>query len=198
MHYVSLGHACQVAHQLKRLGLAQETLFYDWLVTHHAKLISTLDFGFADRLFREGYTLPQAGNYLFENSTGLSFYPHDFRGLPEKDTALIESQIEDVRTKYVRRALRTREILNSGSSVCIVRHFFSEPLEKIQKQQEEIVHSLAELYPSTQFTYLWGSEFDATSVNSHFGPIHHLPKAPAWEGDDVAWEKFTGTQPVSV
>lgn len=190
MYYISLGHACQVAHQLKRLGLAQETMFYDWLVTQHDRLVESLDFSFIDKLFREGYKLPTTGNYLTETGTGLSFYPHDFRGLPEKDTLLIDSQIDDVRIKYVRRAERTREILASGAPVCVVRHFFGEALEKVQAQQGEIVERLAKLYPTTRFEYLWGSEHDASALKSPFGTIHHLPKASAWQGNDAAWEKM--------
>ncbi|OIS91117.1 DUF1796 family putative cysteine peptidase [Brucella cytisi] len=190
MHYVSLGHACQVAHQLKRLGLARETMFYDWLVTQHEKLLKTLDFRFINNLFQDGYTLPENGNYLIECSTGLSFYPHDFRGLAEKNRELIDSQIESVRSKYVRRAERTYDVLNSGVEVCVVRHFFAEPLAAVQSQRDEIIHRLGELYPSTQFTYLWGSEFDAAGVDFASGKIHHLPKTPVWQGDDTAWNRM--------
>jgi len=46
-------------------------MFYDWLVTRHDELLKTLHFGFVNRLFREGYTLPETGNYLIVNVTGL-------------------------------------------------------------------------------------------------------------------------------
>ncbi|MEJ5083872.1 DUF1796 family putative cysteine peptidase [Ochrobactrum sp. MYb379] len=197
MKYVSLGHACQVAHQLKRLGLSEETLFYDWLVTHHGRLMDSLDFSFKNRLFSEGYTLPQKSNYLIENSTGLSFYPHDFRGLPEKDTKLIDSQIDDVRSKYMRRAERTLEILNSSQQVCVVRHFFSEPLDNIIGQQKEIIDKLGHLYPTTEFQYLWASELETANLNSPHGPIHHLPKANVWQGDDTAWGKAASNETLS-
>lgn len=164
-------------------------MFYDWLVTHHGRLLETLHFGFADRLFREGYSLPETGNYLVENVTGLSWYPHDFRGLPEKDRPLIDSQIESVREKYVRRARRTREVLASGGEVRIVRHFFEEPVDKIPQQQAEIVARLSSLFPNTEFSYLWGSDFETNEINSPFGAVHHLPKAATWQGDDGAWDK---------
>lgn len=189
MKFVSLGTACQVTHQLRRLGLADETMFYDWLVTQHRQLIGTLAFDFTESLFREGYTLPNAGNYLTENVTNLCFYPHDFVGLAEKDEAAINQQIQKVREKYVRRAARTRETFSSGGRVCVVRHFFDTPPEAIVEHQQEIVLRLASLYPSTTFTYFWGSDFSIDAeLGSRNGRVHCLPKAETWHGNDAAWD----------
>jgi len=190
MIYLGLGAACQVTHQLRRIGLVSETMFYDWLVTHHIRLIETLPFNFGGSLFQEGYTLPAAGNYLVENATGLSFYPHDFQGLAEKDRALIDEQIDAIRDKYIRRADRTRSVLSSGEDVCIVRHFFAETPENIIRQQGELIARLSTLYPETNFSYLWGSDFKVDQIELPFGTIHHLPKASTWHGDDAAWDKI--------
>ncbi|WP_376742676.1 DUF1796 family putative cysteine peptidase [Ensifer canadensis] len=186
---LSLGSACQVAHQLNRLGLRRETMFYDWLVTHHARLLETLPLNFEERLFREGYALPPVGSYLVENVTRLSFYSHDFPGLAEKDRKLTNDEVEVVREKYVRRAKRTREVLSSGTDIRIVRHFFAEPVENIAQQQEQLVSTLSALYPETSFTYLWGSDFNADHLQSPFGYVHHFPKAETWLGNDQAWDR---------
>lgn len=68
-------------------------MFYDWLVTHHARLLDTLPLNFEERLFREGYTLPQVGSYLVENVSGLSFYSQDFPRLAEKDRKVTDEEV---------------------------------------------------------------------------------------------------------
>lgn len=191
--FLSLGSACQVTHQLRRLGLCDETMFYDWLVTHHARLLDTLPLNFEERLFCEGYTLPRVGSYLVEKVTGLSFYSHDFPGLAEEDSKLTDEEVEAVRIKYVRRAKRTRKVLASGADVCIVRHFFGEPIENIVQQQQQLTSTLTALYPKTRFTYLWGSDFSADHLESPFGYVHHLPQADTWLGNDEAWDRAVGS-----
>ena len=187
---VSLGKACQVAHQLRRTGLGDgQTMFYDWLVTHHTELLKTLSLDFEDRLFRDGYSLPPAGVHLVENVTGLSFYSHDFPGLAEGDRAVSDDEVEAVRRKYVRRMKRTRGVLSSGGEVRIVRHFFEEPVETVVQRQADVVARLSELYPQTRFTYLWGSDFNTDELDSPFGDVHHLPQSETWLGNDEAWNR---------
>lgn len=186
--FVSIGAACVVSHQLKRMNLQQESLFYDWVVSPHGKLIETLGLQVEDRLFRKGVAFPEVGKYLTDLGTGLNFYPHDFKGIIERDIDLVNEQIEAIRTKYLRRAERMRAILSSGERIFVVRHFFSEPLKNLAQQQREISAALTENYPQTEFRYVWGSELAATGFQPCIGKLYHFPAHTVWTGDDAAWE----------
>ncbi|MEJ1121094.1 DUF1796 family putative cysteine peptidase [Phyllobacterium sp. CCNWLW109] len=186
--FVSIGTACVVSHQLKRINLQQESLFYDWVVSPHGKLIETLGLHVEDKLFRKGVAFPETGKYVTDLGTGLNFYPHDFKGIIERDFNLVNEQIEAVRTKYLRRAERMRAIFSSGERIFVVRHFFSEPLENLSQQQKEICATLAAHYPQTEFKYVWGSELPAKGFQPHIGKLYHFPAHTVWTGDDAAWE----------
>ncbi|EJN02277.1 DUF1796 family putative cysteine peptidase [Phyllobacterium sp. YR531] len=186
--FVSIGTACVVSHQLKRINLQQESLFYDWVVSPHAKLVETLGLDVEETLFRKGVAFPQVGKYLTDLGTGLNFYPHDFKGIIERDIHLVNEQIEAVRTKYLRRAERMRAIFSSGEKIFVVRHFFSEPLENLPGQQKEISETLSKHYPQTEFKYVWGSELPSAGFQPHIGRLYHFPAHTVWTGDDAAWE----------
>lgn len=187
--WISLGAACQVAHQLRRIGLSAETMFYDWIVTDHLTLLRTLDVNVGDDLFQKGYSLPKGGRHLFDAGTGLRFYPHDFLGLIEEDEVLVASQISKVREKYLGRLARMHNILASGEPICIVRHFFSEPAEQVAELQTEIVARLNQLYPGKERLFFWASDDNLEGSSFPHGTVYHLPRGATWHGDDASWDR---------
>ncbi|WP_087000784.1 DUF1796 family putative cysteine peptidase [Rhizobium sullae] len=188
MRIISLGHACQVAHQLRRLEVAKETLFYDWIVSTHDALMSTLHLELDGILFSERIEFDSRKVRLQDKASGLWFYGHDFPGAANKTGIATKDEVDAVREKYLRRSERTKQAL-SENDVTVIRHFYDLQLEKAQTEQLEIAAKLEQLYPGTNFLYLWISELPESDHTPHKGRMLHVPKGADWKGDDHAWDR---------
>lgn len=186
MNVVGLGHACQVAHQLKRLGISKETHFFDWIVSTHDALMKTIDLRLDGVLFSDGIEFDSRKVRLRDIATGLWFYGHDFSGAAASTGIAHKDEVDAVREKYLRRSVRTRQAL-SRSEATIIRHFYDAPVERAAAEQLEITTKLEALHPNTKFSYIWISELPDSGHPPEKGQVFYVPKAADWRGDDDAW-----------
>lgn len=176
MLVLSLGHACQVAHQLHRLFGKQETFFFDWIVTDHAALIRNAGLDAGGLLIPKNLERAPNRKSVLDKGTGLRFYGHDFTapdGLIPDD---FMQSVDQVRDKYRRRANRTHELLASGMPVVMVRQ------EPDGVREDEIIAEFAGQYPRGRFRYVWCT--DAGSYGTMRTPL-----GGNWKGDDEAWDR---------
>ncbi|MCA1439325.1 hypothetical protein I6F07_03610 [Ensifer sp. IC4062] len=187
MNVISLGHACQVAHQLKRLGIAQRTHFFDWIVSHHDALIKNLHLNLDGVLFSEGVAFNGKRTHLRDVATGFWFYGHDFSGVHNRTGTVSDEELDEIKAKYLRRSHRTKLAL-SAERVTVIRHFFETPFRQAEAEQLEIIERLETLYPSTQFSYWWATELSTQGRTPPRGRFLFAPKSDDWKGDDHAWD----------
>ncbi|MDW9633603.1 DUF1796 family putative cysteine peptidase [Sinorhizobium meliloti] len=188
MKVISLGQACQVAHQLKRIGITEQTNFFDWIVSPHEVLIKNLHLNLDSLLFSKGVVFNGKRTHLRDVATGFWFYGHDFSGVENRTGIVTDEELAKIKEKYLRRSRRTRIALSEGP-VTVVRHFYETPVAQAVAEQRQLVETLESLYPRTEFSYLWASELPVDCEMHTRGSVVHTPKGNDWKGDDQAWDR---------
>lgn len=184
---VSVGAACEVAHQVRRRHPDQPTYFYDWIVAAEEPFLRHVDLVFDRFLEAEDLELAPTGWSVLDRATGFRFYPHDFLCLGTGRLPNVE-EIAEVRARYLRRAERTRELLGSGEPLFLLRHFYAEPVAKLSAAAERIVATVRRAYPGGDFRWIWLTEHEVAPAPLAGGELHGVGKGRDWKGDDARWD----------
>ena len=136
-HYISLGYNCFVASDLRKLGLRDSSMPFDWNRTYFKaieKVIKKETNGFLeyDRLI-------QSDNYLYvyyDPSFGITFV-HDF-----VDYKPLKNQIKSVKRKYERRLSRFYEHISEPTLFIRYCCDFDDELKYICSHFESIDKSI--------------------------------------------------------
>ena len=110
---VSLGYACDVAFQIRRVFDQTESYPFDWLLTPLDAVEALIENSFAGFLIPENLCLER--DYILDLSNGIK-YLHDFKNHQD-----FLSEVSDVQEKYSRRIARWLELMNGDAQVLFIR-----------------------------------------------------------------------------
>lgn len=146
-HYVSLGSFCGVAMELDRIGLRQESLPFDWLITaDFDSVLWLIRNHFEGFLEKEDLYQEETPDYYYSKRFQIHYY-HEFIG-----TGSLEEQYDAVLEKYRRRIGRFYEIISSPT--VFIRSCNGREIEYIQKHQEEIESLLKSFNAENRIIYI--------------------------------------------
>lgn len=182
---VSLGRACQPAHQIRRiLGITSAQVF-DWIVTTDEGLVTLI----GEQL--EGFF---ARDRLGVNPKGVVIdLPTDTRFLHEFPKGSdMDAKHEEHRGRYAALVERWRTLLASDAEVLFVRqHGWDADPRAAARRLWRVIREQA---PGLRFTILYLTKDPADDVSwQEEGIINRFLPQPTpykWTGDDTAWERL--------
>lgn len=146
-HYVSLGCLCAVSMELERIGLRQESLPFDWLISKDfGAVLSLVQNHFEGFLSKENLYQEPTPDYYYDIRFKIHSY-HDFTAAKSLD-----EQYEAVREKYSRRIRRFYEIVSSPT--VFIRYCCSEDVNFIPQHSAEIESLLKSFNPENRIIYI--------------------------------------------
>ena len=128
-NYISLGYFCEVAQDLEKLGLRNQSSPFDWGISYFENVIDAIDREFDG--FMDFDNLSQnvnVRNHYREDSYNFYFF-HDF-----SQYSSLEKQYEVVKNKYYRRINRFLQTIKQPT--LFVRYISSEELDENNKSLE--------------------------------------------------------------
>ena len=184
---VSLGRACQPAHQIRRiLGITAAQVF-DWIITTDQGLVALIEanldgFFTPDRLVRD----PKVG--MVDLPTGTKFL-HEF---PKGSD--VSAQHAEHAGRYAMLVRRWCTLLASDEHVLFVRQHGWDPESRAAAVR--LRQAIRRQAPRLPFTILYLTSDPIDEVSWHEeGIINRYlpqPKPYHWKGDDAAWERLLG------
>ena len=146
-HYVSLGSFCGVAMELERVGLRQESLPFDWLITaDFDSVLWLIRNNFDGFLEKEDLYQEETPDYYYSKRFSIHFY-HEF-----VSTKSLDEQYDAVAGKYRRRIKRFYGIISSPT--VFIRSCVGGETEYILKHQEEIESLLKSFNSENRIIYI--------------------------------------------
>lgn len=193
---ISIGATCQTARQIRNLLEQREAYYFDWLISPLPAVMKSIENGFTGILQPENLSYSDHRKIrLIDSINGLQ-YQHDFP-VDEKndDPALREMILPDfvdhahlAREKYIRRALRTLDVLSSGVHILLVR-YVQDASELAPQRRNELKKVFAHRFPSGQLSFLWASPHVEGFNTVDDGWLCNLPPSPRWDGDAEGWRR---------
>jgi hypothetical protein len=182
---VSLGRACQPAHQIRRVLQISAAHIFDWIVTtDHG--VATLIASDLDGFFDRGGLIMGPEGCIIDRVTQTQFL-HEFPTGSD-----VETQHHAHQERFVMLAERWRTLLASPQAVLFVRqHGWDAAARASAVRLRDTIRRRA---PRLRFAVLYLTA-DATE---HWGETQilnrHLPQPSPydWRGDDAAWERLLG------
>ena len=190
---LSLGHACDAAHQIRRHFHQTEAYPFDWLTTPLSGLMQLIENDFA--LFLDEGHLTPAGKYLCETKYGVRFL-HEF-----PDPNRFRENLDEVRAKYQRRIQRWWSVMESGGRLLFVRsEQFVNAANVTEEKARALLKVLQQKYLKIKVHLLVLNPVAASIPVINEDNLWLLPLKPPepweWSGDDAAWsevfERVTG------
>lgn len=182
--YISLGHACQPAYNIRNILGQQEAHFFDWLVTPSTTIAHLLQSGGPLSLFNDKSAFKIVGqhktNAIVEHAQlGVIFY-HDFphiKGIAAFDTVV---------SKYSHLAKRWNDTINTGKPILFVRHHAS------REDALAIKRAIYEAYPKLEYDLLVVNEGLPTEPwnISHVIDMTISTGSNDWHGDITGWTRI--------
>jgi hypothetical protein len=185
---LSLGYACDVAHQIRRILKQTESYPFDWLLTPINALQSMIQTDFEN--FLEEEYLCQEKNYVLDRQSGIK-YLHDFKNLPEwsNDTSAVKD-------KYRRRIDRWLELMTQDMPALFVRgQKENDRLPSIDHAGAvDLLNIINQKYPSIKAHLLVIQPIDSL-IPDFKGDTITMVKMPSpnpavWSGDNEKWESL--------
>lgn len=193
--FISLGHDCQAAYQIRRATQSKSSYFYDWLLTplNSCNLIEIDD----TQIFKPGnWAIQPDGKSVLDKGTGLSFV-HEF-ALKDKvaelvDENLVESQLDDARRKFIHLKHKTlREIQGAKRCILVRRHEQLTDALAAEKAANYILQSYRKINPDVKLV-LVSSPKVYESFHPHYTIVgvsqNKLSNNGGWHGDDDSWDR---------
>lgn len=202
---ISIGASCQPAKQIRTLLGQTEAYFFDWMISPLPAVLRAYETDFVNLLQAENLSYSDHRKIRLRDAANGLEYQHDFpvdanNADPAQREVILPDFADHVaiaQEKYARRLERTREVLDAGEPILIVRYvntpFDLEPANR--KALAEIVRSK---HPSAQLTFLWASPLVSDFTRSAEGYICTLPHSPKWDGCPIGWGRvleFCGMLP---
>nr|WP_255643142.1 DUF1796 family putative cysteine peptidase [Acidocella sp. KAb 2-4] len=185
---VSLGYACDVAHQIRRILHQTESYPFDWLLTPLNAVQTLIQTGFDGFLAPEN--LVHEHNYVLDRETGIK-YLHDFKNLEN-----FSGEIMEIREKYSRRVARWQDLMRHQASILFVRgqkdydHLPPISLDAARRLWSVI----AQAYPAISLHLLVIQPLDCTVPDFADDKITMVrmgnPDPIVWSGDDGKWQQL--------
>lgn len=184
-HVISLGRACQPAHQIRRiLGIATAHVF-DWIITTDPGLLTLVDTNL-DGLFSRDKLGVGTGNCIVHLPTDTRFL-HEF---PRNGD--IDAHYGQHDGRFAMLIERWRTVVASDARVLFVRQhaWAAEPRTwalhlqtSLRRRGPRLTFELLYLTNDPLDDLPWGLD---GIVNRHLTQ----PEPYRWEGDDAAWERL--------
>jgi hypothetical protein len=182
---VSLGRACQPAHQIRRLVPGAEAHVFDWIITPDSTVMDLIDTDL-DGMFARARLEMGPQKCIVDRVTGARFL-HEFPEGTEFD-----AQYEKNEGRYAMLADRWRALLASEQSILFVRQHAWD--ENLRASAVRLRDKIAAKAPKLRFLLLYLTEDEVAPWNE--AGILNLrllqPEPYVWTGDDAAWEDVLG------
>lgn len=186
---ISLGRACDIAYQIRRVFNQAEAYPFDWLVTPMSGLIKVIQSDFDG--FIDADHLEIRDNRVVNQESNIVFF-HDFE---EQQIPTFKQALPQVMDKYKRRIERWRTVVNSGNPILFVKGSNDTSLGVITEDQARLIYdTLTQAYPHCDVHLLCQNVPEAGIAPQRIGNIRidnvRKPASAAWSGDDAAWSEM--------
>jgi hypothetical protein len=184
---ISIGVSCQPAKQIRTILGQTEAYFFDWMIAPLPAMLKAVESDFAGMLQPQNLSYSDSRKIRVEDSANGLQYQHDF---PADESGMVLPGFADhadaVREKYLRRAMRTKEVINSGEPILLVRYVQVQP-ELTESARASVVRLFAERFPKGRLSFLWASPLIEGFNRTDGGYLCHVPYSPKWDGDEAGW-----------
>jgi hypothetical protein len=181
---LSLGYACDVAHQIRRILNQTEAYPFDWLLTPLDAIEKMIRTEFADFLHEANLRADEA--CVFDQSSGIRFL-HDFTNLQN-----FHNELDGAKEKYHRRIARWLDLTRQKCPVLFVR---SQKLhDRLPLIDYEAARRLLDVigrhYTSISPHLLVVQPEDSTIPDRRGEDVTmvKMPNSLLWSGDDERWD----------
>ncbi len=179
---VSLGRACQPAHQIRRLDADAQAHVFDWVITPDQGLVDLIATGLDGFFARERLEMGHH-NCIADRVTDTRFL-HEFpKGLD------FAAQYELNAGRIAMLVERWRALLASSQRILFVRqHAWNADVRGTAVRLRDTIAARA---PHLCFSLLYLTETEGDDWGEHGIMNLHLrqPEPYVWTGDDAAWEQ---------
>lgn len=163
-HYISLGHCCSVAGDLKMLGFREASLPFDWVISNWEAIERSIKTRFDGYLNHNNFYQKKTILNVYRNKEyGVSFY-HDF-----VDYKSLKSQIRKVQKKYQRRINRFFEYI--ASPTLFIRFCYDyDELVYISENYDEVESMIKQFNDANEIVFISQESPEGIDVSN----IKHL------------------------
>lgn len=188
---VSLGRACQPAHQIRRLFGVERAHVFDWVITPDEGLRTSIEMGLKHFFLRDRLIVGPE-NCIVDAMTDVRFL-HEF---PE--ARLDEHSYAEHAARFSTLVARWRELMRSNRRVLFVRQHAWNPDPRLSALK--LRDALDVAAPALDYTLLYLTEQDAPPWNeSRIVNMRLRQTEPYdWRGDDQAWSALFDSLGVSL
>ena len=191
---IGLGHACDVAYQIRRVTLDETSYFFDWLMTP-SNSCNLMELDWDNFLKPQNWMLSGDGGGVIDKATGIEFR-HHFKKVPNAgnllDVPLIDSQMEEVESKFLYLRNATLAAIKSKNYVYLVRQEGITHSDEAAVIAEKILSAYVSLNPLVRLIIA-----SPNAASEAFNPYYIFVKSKArpstdvgwWCGDDDAWNR---------
>lgn len=191
---VSLGRACQPAHQIRRVVPDAPAHVFDWIITNDDALVAHIDADLDGMFAREHLTMGE-NECIIHRETKTQFL-HEFPKGSDFD-----EQYEKNDGRYAMLSQRWKDLLASDQKVLFVRqHGWDVDIRATATRLRDLIAAKA---PRLTFTLLYLTEEEDAPWNEP-GILNEYLRQPepyVWTGDNAAWDHVLGrglAQPIRV
>ena len=191
---IGLGHACDVAYQIRRITHDETAYFYDWLMTpqHSCNL---MDIDWDNFLTSKNWNLSDDARGVIDRATGIEFR-HQFKWISNSsdliDEALVEGQLAQAKEKFLYLRNVTLTAIRSKNYVYLIRRDSFESPDDAMLAAEKILSAYLKLNPLIRLIIV-----SPHAVSETFTPYYIFVKSklrPAtdtgwWCGEDNSWNR---------
>lgn len=177
---VSLGRACQPAHQIRRIFGVERAHVFDWIITPDDGLRTSIETGL-ENFFARDRLVVGPENCVVDAVSDVRFL-HEF-----PDGRLDEQTYAEHVARFSTLVARWRDLMNSNHRVLFVRqHAWSPDAHASALKLRETLDVAA---PSLEYTVLYLIEQDVPAWNEPRLVNMRLRQTEPydWRGDDRAW-----------
>ncbi|MEH3144575.1 MAG: DUF1796 family putative cysteine peptidase [Methylobacterium frigidaeris] len=197
---ISIGGACEVAHQLRQFTGNHSANLFDWWITPFNGLVNVIENDF------EGLLLQQNMTVVSRRSVACSRYGivhhHDFRRDSEGFIVReeIPSRVVELNSKHTMLVSRFRRSLSETRRILLVRGWLDKLHEKRSSAQrgsldhdfERLISAVRTRFPEANVSFLFVNynTSDYVGDNVFFDDVHDYDDKVDWRGSTRGWHEM--------
>ena len=170
-HYISLGHCCNVAIDLEKMGLRDASMPFDWTRTRWKAILRSFNQKFDGYLNYNELYQKKDGPHIYKNlEYGIGFF-HDFVAYKS-----LRSQIKSVKKKYDRRIKRFFDRITSPT--LFIRYCWDkDELITVENSYSEIKKMIKHFNEENEIVFISHDRLD-NSETSKIDFLFYIEKNP--------------------
>ena len=185
---ISLGRACECAHQIRRYTGIETAAYFDWLITPHSGLVKALRLRFEGCFMEENLVISDDRTTIRDSLTGI-VYHHNFSRLSDMvtiDPLAVGREYKRESEKMGFLARRWFEITEK-TQVLFVRHD-APSIQQAQEVYQVLSEQMKDRLPFVLFVVPPEHELPISQPGIFVEKCRTVSGSSAWFGESEAWD----------